>query len=151
MSQDSSGSEPCRWAGPSSGKNYCGRGGGGRGDHVGLGGMTVTCASGELGRGPTRTEGGGRFTGILGGPALGPGHWEWAEVPSCCRVRVAMETRCRRRLEKIAERCWDVLTVLPVAHCSKDHGTHRKGCGCRGRHERKVELCRGRCQEPSTV
>nr|CAI9698775.1 unnamed protein product [Rangifer tarandus platyrhynchus] len=31
------------------------------------------------------------------------------------KVRVAMETRCRMRLEKIAERCWDVLTVLTPA------------------------------------
>lgn len=43
---------------------------------------------------------------------MGLVHWAWAEILFCCRVRVAMETRHRRLLEKTAERRWHVLTVL---------------------------------------
>ena len=72
--QDSSGSEPCLWSGPSSsGKNYCRRGGGGCRDHAGLGGMTMTWASGELGWGPTWTEGGGPVYSRPWRPCVGSG------------------------------------------------------------------------------
>ena len=42
--------------------------------------------------------------------------WARAEVLFCCRVRVAMAKRCRKLLEKAAERRWDALAVL--THCS---------------------------------